>query len=254
MQTDRLATSALLIPADLSKDAVNDFENRLQELLRNNPRLITLDVSLLKYVSSSHIKLLWQTYLTCLESGVSVKLQSLSPGLERVLKVLDLYEILVGEYELFHPQVKRAIRFESAENQPPYADEFRADLAGRDKALEEFLKYLQRFALPEIVLFELRTVFYEVATNIITHASMEKNNLIVFSAFIDSSKITMVFVDSGIPFNPEHLAIDFDPRSASKNHQSRGFGVILVRRIMDKVSYIRFNDNINVLTLEKTWG
>ena len=254
MQTDSQVTSTLLIPADLSKDSIDDFSIKLQELVKNNPKLLTLDVSHLQYISSSHIKLLWKTYLTCLESGITIKLESLSPGLERILKVLDLYEIIVGEHNLFHPQVKKAIRFGTEENQPPYADEFQANLPGRDKALEEFLKYLQRYAIPEIVMFEMRTVFYEIATNIITHASMEKDNLIVFTASIENSKITMAFVDSGIPFNPEYETVDFDPCIASHNNQTRGFGITLVRRIMDKVSYVRFNNIINVLTLEKTWG
>jgi len=254
MQIDYIDTLTLLVPADLSNDAMTHFDRGLKKLLTEDPQTIAFDTSQLKYVTSSHIKLLWQIYNICLDAGVTMKLKSPSPGLVRVLKVLDLYELLTENFESMRPQLRKAVRIESGEIPPPYADEFRADSRSIDEALEGFLKFLRRFTLPEVVIFELRTVFYEVATNIRSHAQMGDDDLVVFTARFEGSKLIMVFADSGIPFDQISSTLDFDPQTASKNGQTRGLGLTLVRRLTDKMSYVRMNDVINVLTLEKKWG
>lgn len=254
MRIDHVVTPTLLVPADLSDDAVTRFDRGLKEFLGEHPVSIALDVSQLEHVTSSHIKLLWQAYNICLDAGVTMKLKSPSPGLVRVLKVLDLYELLAEDHESMRPQLRKAVRIESGEIPPLYADEFTADSCSIDEALEGFLKFLRCFTLPEVVIFELRTVFYEVATNIRSHAQMGDDDLVVFSARVEGSKLIMVFADFGVPFDSKSSTVDFDPRTASKNGQTRGFGLTLVRRLTDKMSYVRMNDVINVLTLEKKWG
>jgi len=254
MQIDHVVTPTLLVPADLSDNAVTRFDGRLKELLAKSPMSIAFDVSQLENVTSSHIKLLWQAYHVCLDAGVTMKLKSLSPGLVRVLKVLDLYELLAEDHESMRPQLRKAVRIKPRGVPPPYADEFPTDSRSIDEALEGFLKYLRRFTLPEVVIFELRTVFYEVAANIRSYARMGDDDIVVFSARVEGSKLIMVFADSGVPFDPKSTTVDFDPRTASKNGQTRGFGLTLVRRLTDKMSYVRMNDVINVLTLEKKWN
>ncbi|MCK4815541.1 ATP-binding protein [bacterium] len=253
MQIDYVATPTLLVPADLSDDAVTRFDRGLKELLTEDPLSIAFDASQLEQVTSSHIKLLWQAYHVCLDAGATMKLKSLSPGLERVLKVLDLYELLAENHESICPQLRKAVRIKPGAIPPPYADEFPADSHSIDKALEGFLKFLRRFTLPEVVIFELRIVFYELATNIGSHAQMRDDDLVVFSALVEGSKLIMVFADSGVPFDPRSSTADYDPRTASKNGQTRGFGLTLVQRLTDKMSYVRMNDAINVLTIEKMW-
>ncbi len=253
MQIDYVVTPTLLVPADLSDDAVTRFDRGLKELLMGDPVSIALDVSQLEHVTSSHIKLLWQAYHICLDAGVTMELKSLSPGLVRVLKVLDLYELLADDHESIRPQLRKAVQIESGDILHTYVDEFTVDSRSIDEALEGFLKFLRRFALPEVVIFQLRTVFYEVATNIRSHAQMGDEDLVVFLARVEGSKLIMVFADSGVPFDSKGSTADFDPRTASRNGQTRGFGLTLVRRLTDKMSYVRINDVINVLTLEKKW-
>jgi len=254
MQIDYVVTPTLLAPAELSDDAVTRFDRELKELLMGDPVSIALDVSQLEHVTSSHIRLLWQAYHICLDAGVTMELKSLSSGLARVLKVLDLYELLADDHESIHQQLRRAVRIESGEILHTYVDEFTVDSHSIDEALEGFLKFLRRFTLSEVVIFELRTVFYEVATNIRLHAQMGNQDLVVFSARVEGSKLIMVFADSGVPFDSKSSTVDFDPRTVSKAEQTRGFGLTLVRRLTDKMSYSRLNDVINVLALEKKWN
>jgi anti-sigma regulatory factor (Ser/Thr protein kinase)/anti-anti-sigma regulatory factor len=251
MKTDTVITPTLVVPANLSDDAVARFDQELKLLLTRGHSSVALDTGHLDYVTSSHIKLLWQAYHLCLDSGATMKLESLSAGLVRVLKVLDLHELFVGEHGTAHPQLRKAVREESGDTGAYYVDEFTANSDGIDNALDGFLKFLKRFDLTDEAIFELRTVFYEVVTNIRLHSRAGADELIVFATSVERSRVVLIFADSGISFNPETRADDFDPHAASEAGATRGFGLALVRRLTDKMSYVRVSDAVNVLTLER---
>jgi anti-sigma regulatory factor (Ser/Thr protein kinase)/anti-anti-sigma regulatory factor len=253
MQIDSGITPTLLVPADFSGNAVARFDEKLKELLMEHPVSVALDVSQMEHITSSHIRVLWRAYLTCSDAGVTMKLKSPSPGLICVLKVLDLHELFTDDQDSIQPQLRRAVKIESWKTSGIYADEFTADSRSVNRALKGFLKFLERLPVPDEVMFELRILFYEVATNISLHARTKDNDLIVFSCRVEGSKVIMVFADSGVTFDPTSSTADIDPQTASKNGQTRGFGLTLVRRLTDKMSYVRINDVMNVLTMEKKW-
>jgi sigma-B regulation protein RsbU (phosphoserine phosphatase) len=93
----------------------------------------------------------------------------------------------------------------------------------------------------------------EAATNIITHAyKQEKSKRLAFRTkiHIDSEKIFRItFTDEGMPFRIEEVRAP----SLSENLLGRrtgGFGVYLIRSLMDNVKYYR-EGNKNYLMLEK---
>lgn len=253
MQVETQNTPSITIPADLSGDSVADLDENLKSLLQKNPKVIILDSSQMEHVTSSHINALWQAHQLCKDAGVEMRLKSPSPGLIRVLKVLDLYSVFAKDQDFDASQLRQAVQIELGDRTETYSDEFHADLDSMNAALEEFLKYLKCLHLPETVEYELRTVFYEVTTNIRTHARIERDSLIEFASRVDGSKIVLTFADSGMPFDPTGLATDMDMQTASKNGQSRGFGITLIRKLTDKISYVRRDDAVNVLTIEKRW-
>jgi len=254
VQIDTKATPSIAIPSDLSAESMAGFDERLRDLLRKGPDKIALDSSQLKIVTSSHINVLWQVYQTCADAGVEVKLQSPSAGLVRILKVLDLYDVFGESRDIVYTRLKEAVKIESVDGAETYADEFRANVGSINDALDEFLRFLKRLCLHEITEYELRSVFYEVVTNIRTHANIEGNDLIVFTCRADESKILLVFADSGIPFDLTSVTADFDLRATARNGQTRGFGITLIRMLTDTISYTRRDDVINVLTLKKKWN
>jgi len=99
----------------------------------------------------------------------------------------------------------------------------------------------------------LRTIFYEIATNVRTHAGLEKGNLIVFSLRAKGSKVILVFADSGKPFDPTMVADDVDLRMVLKNRQTRGLGIPMICKLAEKVTYKRIDGTINVFTVEVVW-
>ena len=254
MHIETQNNSSITIPADLSGDSLADFDENLKSLLQKNPEAIYLDSSNLVNVTSSDIKVLWAAYQLCQDTGVELRLKSPSPGLIRVLQVLDLYSLFTVDPDSDIPQFGQVVQSDPGECTEMHCDAFHADPGSINAAIEEFLKFLKHLHTPEMIEYELRTVFYEVATNIRIHAEPEKDGLIVFTAMVNGQNIVIVFVDSAKPFDVTSSIPDVDLRTALKSGQKCGFGVTLIRKLTDKISYIRMNDAINVLILEKKWS
>ena len=102
--------------------------------------------------------------------------------------------------------------------------------------------------------FELKTIFYEVTTNIRNYSGLKEDELIVFTARPRRDGITLTFADRGLPFNPTTQIDDFNARKAARKKQSRGFGIVMVRRMADRITYVRQAGSTNMLTLEKKWS
>lgn len=64
--------------------------------------------------------------------------------------------------------------------------------------------------------------------------------------------IDIMIRDDGIPYNPlaNPVNLTFTPGSHVEHRKIGGFGILVVLRMMDKVSY-RYENGQNVLTLEK---
>ena len=244
---------SITIPADLSDDSLSEFYEDLNRLLENPPETITVASSHLKCASSGHVGALWQAHQLCADAGVKMRLKSPSRGLKRVLEILDLSEAFGEDRDITPPQLRKAARFGLGGQAETYADEFPTDVDSINTALDRFLEFVRKFQLPETTEYVLRTIFYEITTNIRTHSGLEKGNLIVFSLRAKGSKVTLVFADSGKPFDPTLVADDVDLRMVLKNRQTRGLGIPMICKLAEKVTYIRIDGTINVFTVEVVW-
>jgi anti-sigma regulatory factor (Ser/Thr protein kinase)/anti-anti-sigma regulatory factor len=238
------------MPFDLAKDSLLEFEKNLIELIKKRPEAISFDCMKLEHVTSSHIGFLMQAYQRCTDAGIKVHLISPSRGLVQVLRVLDLYDFFSYGQSL---DFERAVSVSRKDFSDIYADEFKTNSESINEATSNFMDFLASFHLPQMIEFELRTIFYEVATNIQTHANIGENESIVFTAKTDDSKINLVFADSGTPFDLTKKYNGIKPEISAKNKQKRGYGLILINKLTNKITYVRENDAINVLILEKEW-
>ena len=246
--------TTVVMPSDISADSVVALDRQLQSILRPGLTYIEVDTSRWEHVTSSHVHVLWQTYCTCQEQGVALRLKNPSFGLIRVLKVLDLYDIIAEGADQEPPDLKEAAQSQLGKGTLKYADDFKADSASVDRALANFLSFLKELGVPRLLEFELRTLFYEIATNIRTHGHLAKDDLIVFACRTDESTIHLAFADSGLPFDPTASTAYIDVIKAGKERQMRGFGIMMIRKLADELSYLRKNNAVNVLTVEKRWN
>ncbi|MBU0985478.1 MAG: ATP-binding protein [candidate division Zixibacteria bacterium] len=254
MLTETNSSRSIRIPQDLSDGEVRAFLANVDRVLDNRPPGIVLECVALEQVVSSHINLLWQAYLACKESGTGIKLKNASPGLVRILRVLDLYDFFIEGTGTSKIRLADYVPEEVTARSDSFRCDFPATAEAVDDALTGFLAFLDKLGLPEILKFELRTVFYETAMNIVDHSGLTSDCTIGFEARSNPMKIDLVFRDQGKPFDLSRGKVDFDFKAAARRGQKRGFGIAMIRRLTNEVAYERMAKDTNVLTLTRNWG
>lgn len=242
------------VPAIASRAAMDSFQKDLEQRLTGQPDVLALDCSQLKRVSADHISSLCGAYQSCERAGVSLRLTATSPGLARVLEVLDLDGLLLDRETTVKASRRTVCRWAAEGFRRMYVDQFRVDADDITRSSETFLCYLNSLRVPEITAFELQTVFYEIAMNIAAHSKTLEDERVVFTAEADDRGIVMAFTDSGEPFDPTTHEAVFEPKAAGKERKKRGLGITMIRRLTDKISYCRKHDSLNILKVEKHWG
>lgn len=97
--------------------------------------------------------------------------------------------------------------------------------------------------------YELQLVLSEACTNSIKHAySMEKSHTLELSATIEDDQICLVIRDFGKKMNLQKYQ---EPNL--ENPPNSGYGVYLMKRLMDEVHFNVSHDEGTELTLVKRW-
>lgn len=100
------------------------------------------------------------------------------------------------------------------------------------------------------VAMKLQVAMEEMVTNVIFYAYPEGTSAdITLSAESDGRELTFVLSDTGKPFDPttkENADLDVNPM----DREQGGMGILIVKNIMNEVSYKRLGD-MNQLTMKK---
>lgn len=116
-------------------------------------------------------------------------------------------------------------------------------------SLSEWLGMLvQDGFFPEDKLFNLDLALEEAVVNVMNYAYPDQEDMPVdITARRDGNRLTFVVEDGGIPFDPTKRE-DPDITLSAEDRPVGGLGILLVRQLMDNVSYER-TDGKNRLTL-----
>ena len=90
----------------------------------------------------------------------------------------------------------------------------------------------------------------EIFTNIANYAYPEKEGDVQIGLSEADGVVTLIFSDSGIPYDPLQRE-DPDITLSAEERQIGGLGILLVKKTMDDVRY-RYEDGKNILTIKKT--
>ena len=102
---------------------------------------------------------------------------------------------------------------------------------------------------PTELVYKVNLVLEELTLNIMNYGYADDEiHFIDVSVNSDGSAVTIEIVDDGKPFNPIHDAPKPDLDGPMMDRRIGGWGVHIVRTIMDDVSYIR-DDNKNRMKL-----
>jgi len=239
------------VPRDASPVMLDRFAEELRTCVTAEGLPVALDCGELEQVSSCHINILWLAHQICQDTGAELWLSRVSPGMRRVLSVLDLAGLFRYEEAAVSTEIPADLPADTAN---VFTDRFPSDREGVNRALDRFLDFLSRISAPQVDAYELRIVFYEVVTNIQNHAHVEKTELITFTATTTPKQVVMNFTDCGVEFDVTTFSYDLDFVGAAKERRKRGLGIAMINRLSDCISYTRTEDGVNVLTIEKNWS
>jgi serine/threonine-protein kinase RsbW len=125
----------------------------------------------------------------------------------------------------------------------------------KKSSLREMVRYIKAQAsaagFSGKTLERIELVSEEALINIISYAYPEiKKGMIDITCDQTADQFQIVIVDHGIPFDPIANARHVDLEAPLEQRTYGGYGIYLIRKVMDRVSYKRV-DNTNVLTMVK---
>ena len=124
-----------------------------------------------------------------------------------------------------------------------------AKIENVDKVTEFVNEVLEEKECPLKVQMQLDVAIDEIFGNIAYYAYGSGNATIQIEMEDNPPKITLTFIDQGIPYNPleskdPDITLDIEDREIG------GLGIFLVKKTMDELSY-EYVDGQNILTMKK---
>ena len=116
----------------------------------------------------------------------------------------------------------------------------------------EFVKKeLSLHDCPSKALYQIEVAIEEIRVNIVSYAELTDDENIEVRCDIleDPLRVVLQFLDGGIPFDPL-AAEEADTSPEALMEREGGLGILLVKKMMDDVSYI-YEDGKNTLTILK---
>jgi anti-sigma regulatory factor (Ser/Thr protein kinase) len=242
-----------MIPSDVTPATTEAFERDVRDALACAPDLLRLNCLMLERVVSSHINLLWNALTRCRDAGVTVHLAQSPAALMRILYVLDLVEAFEFEGALSETGQRLDQDLQLVKLPHSFSDSVRADIDDIDDAIARFVAFLGDVRVSATTMLELRTIYYEIATNIRIHSGMTEKDRFFVTATAGWDYLKITFTDSGRPFDPTSGQNRFDAAAASEHRQRRGFGLPMIHQLADNIEYLRDEGSRNILSITKKW-
>lgn len=121
-----------------------------------------------------------------------------------------------------------------------------------DEATAFIEEVLEEADCPMKAEMQITVAFEEIFVNIAHYAYPAGNGDMVLSIGVEDGVMTMLFEDSGIPFDPLAKP-DPDITLSAEDRDIGGLGIFMVKKSMDEVAYERRGEQ-NVLKLVKRIG
>ncbi len=118
---------------------------------------------------------------------------------------------------------------------------------------EKFMDFLQAqiddSCVGSDIMSDILIVVEEIIINVINYAYPDKKGDLEVCIEKKDDLLIIVFKDGGIPFNPLEKP-DPDITKPIEDRDIGGFGILLVKKLMDEVNYM-YKEDRNVLTVIK---
>ena len=116
--------------------------------------------------------------------------------------------------------------------------------------LSNFISYVESFLkdanCSDSIINKILISCEEIFLNICKYAYNSEHGDIFLDIRLNMGKIVIEIQDFGIPFDP----LSYVSKKVNETKKSGGLGILLVRRLMDDIKYLR-DDNKNILIIIK---
>ena len=124
------------------------------------------------------------------------------------------------------------------------------DIGEVAKVKAAFAEFADAQALPDAIRRGMKVVLDELLTNTIRYGFAEQEGgEVTIDVELRQGRLSVTLTDDGQPFNPLEMAAP-DTELPVETREIGGLGILLVRKMMDEVSYQRRADR-NVVILAK---
>lgn len=127
-----------------------------------------------------------------------------------------------------------------------------SELRELDKVRKFLKKNLGGLDLSEEDIYKIELSLVEMCTNIMRYAYPREKGEIVIKAWYEKGDFSLEIRDNGVPFDPRQIKRPTLEEMINRD-QMGGLGIFLARKLMDRFSYRREDDQ-NILTMSKKAG
>ncbi|MDF1543585.1 MAG: ATP-binding protein [bacterium] len=251
MTVDYTKKKMLTLPVEIGFEHQQEFISKLKESVRQTEHDLLVDCSKVEQVTSTHVNMLWRAYSLCKDYGLKMTLCNPTEGVIRVLNALDLGDMFFIEQGLKDSTGGQTKATEFAGLDDSLELEIKLESRQISLGLKRLQEFLRRVSIAPAILVEIETIFYELATNINLHSGLSNGDSLHCSVVLTDKRVTLTFVDAGVPFDPSSVEVGYDPKSMISNYKKRGLGLVMIQRMADSISYERRNGQQNVVTVTK---
>ena len=124
-----------------------------------------------------------------------------------------------------------------------------AQVENLERVLEFVNRLLEEVNCPKPVQYELDVAVEELFVNVAHYAYKPEVGQISIQTDIKDGTVTIVFIDSGKPYNP-WAKEDPDITLSAEERRIGGLGIYMVKKSMDEVGYV-YEDGKNMVTIKK---
>ena len=127
----------------------------------------------------------------------------------------------------------------------------KAEVESLDSVLAFLDEHLEAVGCPFKTQMKLDVAVEEIYVNIASYAYAPGSGdaTIRVQTYSDPKRVTVTFIDSGIPYDPLQRP-DPDVTLSAEQRQIGGLGILMVKKSMDDMTYVR-RDGQNILTIMK---
>lgn len=250
--TKDIIDATVKLPEAISRDTQSRLTTLVNNLTERGATRVHIDCGDLSVLTREHIWLLLQVQSHCQMQNITVTLSVPTLTLFNIETLGGLIEAsssLSKRVMPTQPPVKPSM---PAANNPHRLEQIlRASASELAKSTREFESFLTKLKVEKVDRYVLRTLYTEALQNIYRHAGLKDNQEIQVQVERTGKCISLTLVDEGPEFDPTAESAINDEISDPTAVEFPHFGIKMLKRLADDITYHRSQSGRNVLRIIK---